>query len=90
VAATISGKDEYLLYRKVLKDRLLGRKELQEVDMKTVLKAREEGILLLRSNKDIVKGGAGILPKEGKTGGQTESAPVREYEMTIRAQAKAG
>jgi len=49
VAATISAKDEYLLYRKVLKDRLLGRKELQAVDMKTALKAWEEGLSLLRA-----------------------------------------
>ncbi|MCF8080688.1 MAG: hypothetical protein K9K88_15515 [Desulfobacterales bacterium] len=50
VAATISAKDEYLLYRKALKDHLLGGKELQGVDMKTVLKAREEGLSLLRKN----------------------------------------
>lgn len=50
VAATISGKDEYLLYRKALKDPILKRRELEGVDVKTILKAREEGLALLRSN----------------------------------------
>ena len=50
VAANISGKDEYLLYRKVLKDHIMPRKELHRMDLKTVLKAREEGLSLLRSN----------------------------------------
>ena len=50
VAANITGKDEYLLYRKALKDHILSLKELHGVDLKTVLKAREEGLSLLRSN----------------------------------------
>lgn len=50
VAANIPAKDEYLLYRKALKDHVLCREELQGVDMKTILKAREEGIGLLRAN----------------------------------------
>lgn len=50
VLANISGKDEYLLYRKALEDRILPRPELHNVDLKTVLKAREEGLFLLRSN----------------------------------------
>jgi hypothetical protein len=49
VTATISGKDEYLLYRKALKAHVLPRKELEGIDLKTLLKAREEGISLLRS-----------------------------------------
>jgi hypothetical protein len=50
VEANISAKDEYLLYRKALKNHVLPAGELQGVDMKTILKAREEGILLLREN----------------------------------------
>lgn len=50
VEANISAKDEYLLYRKALKNHVLPRKELQGVDMKTILKAREEGLLLLKAN----------------------------------------
>ena len=50
VAATIPAKEEYLLYRKTLKDHVLSREELHGVDMKTILKAREEGIALLRAN----------------------------------------
>jgi len=49
VEATISAKDEYLLYRNALKDRILKRRELHSVQMKTVLQAREEGLALLRS-----------------------------------------
>jgi hypothetical protein len=50
VIANISGKDEYLLYRKALKDHILLRKELQGIDLKTILKAREESLSLLKSN----------------------------------------
>lgn len=50
VEATISAKDEYLLYRNALKDHVLPRKELAGVDMKTILKVREEGLLLLKEN----------------------------------------
>ena len=49
VAANITAKDEYRLYRMALTERILRRKELDGVDTKTILKAREEGILLLRS-----------------------------------------
>jgi hypothetical protein len=49
VTANISAKDEYLLYRNALKDHILSRKELNGVDIKHVLQAREEGINLLRS-----------------------------------------
>ena len=49
VTANISAKDEYLLYRNALKDYILSRKELNGVDIKHVLQAREKGINLLRS-----------------------------------------
>ena len=49
VAANISGKDEYLLYRRALKEHILPREELHGTDLKTVLKAREEGLSLLKS-----------------------------------------
>lgn len=50
VAACISAKDEYLLYRKALTNHILTRPEFQGIDMKTILKAREEGLDLLREN----------------------------------------
>ena len=50
VEANISAKDEYLLYRKALKDHVLPRRELVGVDMKSILKAREEGLQLLKKN----------------------------------------
>ena len=49
VIPNISGKDEYLLYRKALKDRILLREELKDIDIKRILQAREEGIKLLKS-----------------------------------------
>ena len=49
VDANISAKDEYRLYRNVLKDKILNREEFQAVEMKTVLKAREEGLALLKA-----------------------------------------
>ncbi len=50
VAPDIAEKEEYLLYRKALKEHVLPRQEFRQVEMKTVLKAREEGILLLKAN----------------------------------------
>ncbi len=50
VIPNIAGKDEYLLYRKALKEKILPLDELQGVDMKRVLHAREEGLLLLKAN----------------------------------------
>ena len=50
VAANISAKDEYLLYRKALKEKILPRQELHGASLKTVLKAREEGLALLKAN----------------------------------------
>lgn len=50
VSPNISAKDEYRLYRTALKKRILIRPEFQGVDVKTILKAREEGLALLRAN----------------------------------------
>ena len=50
VSATISAKDEYRLYRQAVKDHILLRPEMQGIDLKTVLKAREEGLAVLRHN----------------------------------------
>jgi hypothetical protein len=49
VIPNISEKDEYLLYRKALKERILSREELKGLDVKHILQAREQGIKLLRS-----------------------------------------
>ncbi len=46
----ISGKDEYLLYRRALKERVLTRPEFEGIAMKVVLHAREEGLALLKRN----------------------------------------
>jgi hypothetical protein len=46
----ISAKEEYLLYRRALKEEILIRPELDGVQMKTVLSAREEGLVLLKDN----------------------------------------
>lgn len=50
VAANISGKDEYLLYRKALKEKIMTRSELKGASLKVVLKAREDGLALLKAN----------------------------------------
>ena len=50
VISDFSGKDEYLLYRQALKERILPLDKLQGVDMKRALHAREEGLLLLKAN----------------------------------------
>jgi hypothetical protein len=50
VAATISAKDEYMIYRKALSELILKRDELKGVDIKRVLHAREEGLKLLKAN----------------------------------------
>jgi hypothetical protein len=50
VAPNIPAKAEYLLYRHALTDHILKRTELAGIDMKTVLHAREEGIVLLKEN----------------------------------------
>ena len=50
VIPNISAKDEYLLYRNALKNRILTLEELSGVDMKRILHAREEGLALLKAN----------------------------------------
>ena len=50
VAATISAKDEYMIYRKALSEVILKRDELKGVDIKRILHAREEGLKLLKAS----------------------------------------
>jgi hypothetical protein len=50
VIADISAKDEYLLYRKALKDNILLRPEMRGIELTRILKAREDGLALLRKN----------------------------------------
>ena len=50
VAATISAKDEYMIYRKALSEVILKRNELKGADIKRILHAREEGLKLLKAN----------------------------------------
>jgi hypothetical protein len=45
----ISGKDEYLLFKKVLKEKILPSKEMEGIAEKTLLKARAKSITLLIS-----------------------------------------
>jgi hypothetical protein len=49
VIPNFSEKDEYLLYRKALKNQILIREEMKGITMMDVLHARTEGIALLRS-----------------------------------------
>ncbi|HUU79764.1 MAG TPA: hypothetical protein VMX55_15605 [candidate division Zixibacteria bacterium] len=46
----ISRKDEYLLFRKVLYGKIMKMPEIQGIEKRTLLKAREEGIKLLKEN----------------------------------------
>jgi hypothetical protein len=50
VIPNISAKDEYLLYRSALKDDILNNDVFKDVDLKQILHAREDGILLLKEN----------------------------------------
>ncbi len=50
VVPNISAKDEYLLYRRALKDNILTKNEHKGIDLKSLLKAREEGLALLKAN----------------------------------------
>jgi hypothetical protein len=45
----ISRKDEYLLFKKVLKEKILPSKEMEGITEKTLLKARAKSIHLLKS-----------------------------------------
>jgi hypothetical protein len=49
VQPNISGKNEYLLYRNVLKELLTTQEALKDIKLKTILQAREEGLKLLRA-----------------------------------------
>jgi hypothetical protein len=49
VAPDISAKDEYLLYRRALNEVILKRPELEGVDIKRILQAREAGLKLLKA-----------------------------------------
>jgi len=49
VIPNISEKDEYLLYKTALKNYIMNRKEMEGIKMLDVLRARAEGIALLRS-----------------------------------------
>ena len=46
----ITTKDEYLLFKKVIKDSVLPSIEMKGIRERTILKAREEAILLLKEN----------------------------------------
>ncbi|MFX1302643.1 MAG: hypothetical protein ACFFBV_03275 [Promethearchaeota archaeon] len=46
----ISRKDEYLLFRKVLKEKIITSKEMAGIKDRALLKAREESIILLKEN----------------------------------------
>jgi hypothetical protein len=50
VAAAISAKDEYMIYRRALSEVILKRDELKGADIKRILHAREEGLKLLKAN----------------------------------------
>jgi hypothetical protein len=49
VIPNISEKDEYLLYKTALKNHILSRKEMEEIKIIDVLRARTDGITLLHS-----------------------------------------
>lgn len=46
----ISRKDEYMLFRKVLDEKIMNMPEIQGIEKRTLLKAREEGIKILKEN----------------------------------------
>lgn len=50
VAADLSAREEYLIYRKALKEVVLKREELAGADIRRILHAREEGLKLLKAN----------------------------------------
>lgn len=50
VQPDIPAKEEYLIYRKALKNDILKRPEFKAVELKTVLMAREEGLAVLKAN----------------------------------------
>jgi hypothetical protein len=50
VKPDISEREEYLIYRHVLQEQILTQGPLKETPLKTVLQAREEGLMLLKAN----------------------------------------
>jgi hypothetical protein len=50
VVPNVSGKEEYLIYRKALGETILKKKELEGVELRQILQAREEGLKLLKAN----------------------------------------
>jgi len=52
VEPNISAKDEYLLYRKALKEHILTRREMAGSGIRIILSAREEGLKQLKHNID--------------------------------------
>lgn len=50
VQPDITAKSEYLLFRNVLKNEILPRPEMAEIELKTLLHARSEGLELLKKN----------------------------------------
>ena len=50
VQANIQAKEEYLIYRNALINDILKRGEFDGVELKTILLAREEGLVLLKDN----------------------------------------
>jgi hypothetical protein len=57
VAPNVSEKEEYLIYRKALTETILKRRELEGVDLRPILQAREEGLKLLKANQRSSVGG---------------------------------
>ncbi|MFX1571686.1 MAG: hypothetical protein ACFFB0_02980 [Promethearchaeota archaeon] len=51
----ISRKEEYLLFKKVIKEKVLPSKEMEGVKERNLLKAREESIKLLKKNSNLQK-----------------------------------
>jgi len=52
VRPDVSEQEEYRLYRQALQSHILTRKEMAGMDLKTVLKAREAALLLLKVNME--------------------------------------
>jgi hypothetical protein len=50
VEAAISARDEYAIYRKALSEVILKRAEFEGIDLRRVLRGREEGLKLLKAN----------------------------------------
>ncbi|MFX1380070.1 MAG: hypothetical protein ACFFA4_13360 [Promethearchaeota archaeon] len=48
----ISRKDEYLLLKRVIKEKVLPSKEMEGIKERSILKAREEAIILLKENME--------------------------------------